>query len=294
MTEIKRDVTMWGGEDRCIREQIESLTPAQMEAFNELKARWEAQSEHPIEFDDFMLLRFIRNSPGKYKFNVDSAYKVLQKYEKWSVSWGGLHLLKISDVRAQLEKHQTILLPDSCRTREGHQIVYVRISRHVPKEDPIKPLIKSLAYVLDQATRREKSCTEGVVFLQDFSDVGWKHFSLSDLRAIGSTLQGTFPIRLRQIVAVNVPSIFSVAFSLARPLMTEDFQSKIHVLSNVDDLVDLMAGDSYAARLACLPSDLGGELDVDDVAEEFIRYRYNAEGLDHGANFPSIEEMDDE
>jgi len=293
-SEEKRIWQTWHVEERSVEEQIASLTPDQLEAFKALKTKWQNKENKPIEFDDFMLLRFIRNSPGKHKFNVDSAFKVLENYEKWSLSWGGLHSLKISDVRAQLEKCQISLLPDTIRTKEGYQILYVRIANHVPGTDSIKALIKSMAYLLERVTEREKSCTEGIVFLQDFAGVGWKHFSLSDLSAIGQTLQGKFPFRIRSVVMVNTPFIFSAAYALARHLMTKDLQDKIHVFSDTEEVTDLIAGETHEERLACLPIELGGDLDVEQSSEDYIRYRYIVEGLDYEASYPSIEEIDSE
>jgi hypothetical protein len=266
---------VWDTAERTVEDQLASLSEAQLEAFQTLKNKWLNKAERPIEFNDYMLLRFIRNSPGKEKFNDKTAFKVLENYEKWAIEWGGLQNLKISDVRKQLEKHQMILLPDSCRTRHGHQIIYVRISRHVPAQDSIEDLIKSLAYLMERVTEREKSCTEGIAFLQDFSDVGWKHFSLRDLAAIGAALQGKFPIRIRMVMAVNTPRIFKTCLALAKPLMTTDLQSKIHVFTSVDEVADLIEGGSDS-----LPIELGGRLDADEVAEEYIKRRNEVETSD--------------
>jgi hypothetical protein len=120
----------------------------------------------------------------------------------------GLQNLKISDVRKQPELHQMILLPDCCKSREGHQIIYMRVSRYVPGEHSVEDMMKSMVYSLEQVTQREKTFTEGVAFLQDFSDVGFNHFSLRDLVVIAPAFQGKFPMRLRMVMAVNTPRIF--------------------------------------------------------------------------------------
>jgi hypothetical protein len=90
---------LWHREERTVEEQIASLTSDQLEAFRNLKMKWEQKEEKLVEFNDFMILRFIRNSPGKEKFNVDAAWKVMLNYEKWSLSWG-VSSLRISDVRS--------------------------------------------------------------------------------------------------------------------------------------------------------------------------------------------------
>ena len=55
-------------DERSIQEQIDALTPAEKECFDNLKKNWEAKN--PTQgFSDEMYLRFARCSPGKDKFN---------------------------------------------------------------------------------------------------------------------------------------------------------------------------------------------------------------------------------
>jgi hypothetical protein len=280
----------WHVEEKSTEDQIAVLSTEHLEAFNELKAKWQKKDQKLCQFNDFMLLRFIRNSPGKHKFNVDSAWKVLKNYEKWAVSWGLLSL-KISDVRAELETYSICLLPDTTRSRDGHQDVYMKPALHVPGVDPVEPLVKVLVYILERMTEREKTCTEGIAVIQNYAGYGWNNFSVPDIRSASAALQGKFPCRVRTFLVVNAPSFFQAAYKLMKPFITQDLQEKFKIPANTDELADLMAGDTHEARLASLPSEIGGALDIEETVQSFIKYRYMVEKLDYDESYPTREEI---
>jgi hypothetical protein len=64
-----------------VEEQLASLSEKQRDALEKLRNKWRNKAEKPVEFNDFMLLRFIRNSSGEKKFNVKTAFKVLENCE---------------------------------------------------------------------------------------------------------------------------------------------------------------------------------------------------------------------
>jgi len=86
---------------RPVADQIASLTPDQSAAFLALKNF--CNSEKNFGFDDSLVLRLIRCSPGDKKFNVASAKKVAVNFAKWSDRIG-LKSLTIRQVRAELER----------------------------------------------------------------------------------------------------------------------------------------------------------------------------------------------
>jgi hypothetical protein len=284
--------SQWHVVERPIEQQLADLSEEHKKAFDDFKAKWNKKKKHLVEFDDYMLLRFLRASPGKYKFNVDTAYKVLKNYQKWSASMpGGLQHQSIVNLRSQLETKTLILLPDSIRSRDGHQFLYMKPGRYYPGQDSLDALIKSLVYLLERMTEREKSCTEGIAFMADMENWGWSNFGIYYAKTFFDTMQGRFPCRCRMFLIVNPPYWFSAVWKLIRPMMTADFAEKIQMPNGVEELQALIAGDSYEQRVASLPRDLGGELDLDDTLESYIKYRYMAEKQDYDAPYPSKEDI---
>lgn len=66
--------------ERTIEEQIDALTKEERECFESLKSRWLEYAE--FRFDDEMILRFARCSPGKKKFNEKASWKVMKRFDK--------------------------------------------------------------------------------------------------------------------------------------------------------------------------------------------------------------------
>eukprot|EP00475_Leptophrys_vorax_P031474 TRINITY_DN47684_c0_g1_i1.p1 TRINITY_DN47684_c0_g1~~TRINITY_DN47684_c0_g1_i1.p1 ORF type:complete len:317 (-),score=89.83 TRINITY_DN47684_c0_g1_i1:92-1042(-) len=282
----------WHVVERPVEEQLADLPEEHKKAFDTFKKKWTSKKKHLVEFDDYMLLRFLRASPGKYKFNVDAAYKVLKNYQKWSVSIpGGLQHQSIVTLRAQIETQTLILLPDSIRSKDGHQFLYMKPGRYFPGTDPLDALIKSLVYFLERMTEREKSCSEGIAFMADMENWGWQNFGIRYAKTFFDTMQGRFPCRCRMFLIVNPPYWFSSVWKLIRPMMSADFAEKIQMPNGVEELQELVAGDSYEQRIACLPRDLGGELDLEETLTSYIKYRYMVEKQDYEAPFPSRDEI---
>jgi hypothetical protein len=148
-----------------------------------------------------------------------------------------------------------------------------------------------LVYVLERVTEDEKSCTEGVAFLESFEGVGMANYSMSDIKAISGTIQGTFPLRLRVFMLCKTPAVFSTMMKLAKPLLTRDTSEKLKVLNSSESIADMMAGETPQERLSCLPSDLGGDLNVEESMDMWIKYRYTVENIDYHQPYPSRDEI---
>ena len=79
--------------ERTVQEQIDDLSPEELECFENLKRRW--SKKYPEEadlFDDEMILRFAYCSPGPAKFNEAAAWKVMQNYDKRFLSLTATYL----------------------------------------------------------------------------------------------------------------------------------------------------------------------------------------------------------
>jgi hypothetical protein len=60
---------------RSVEEQLDSLSTEEKAKFLELRKYWDSEKRE-VKYSDYMVLRLLRNSPGKDKFNLASATKV--------------------------------------------------------------------------------------------------------------------------------------------------------------------------------------------------------------------------
>lgn len=77
----------WESSERGFDEQLASLEPKQLAAYNSLHEKYtkdiaqrKASGKLVLEHSNYGILNFIRASPGKEKFNVESAWSVITKY----------------------------------------------------------------------------------------------------------------------------------------------------------------------------------------------------------------------
>eukprot|EP00475_Leptophrys_vorax_P034589 TRINITY_DN5602_c0_g1_i1.p1 TRINITY_DN5602_c0_g1~~TRINITY_DN5602_c0_g1_i1.p1 ORF type:complete len:304 (-),score=105.50 TRINITY_DN5602_c0_g1_i1:79-990(-) len=278
----------WHHDERPVQEQIDDLNAEQRQAYEEVRAKWEQESAKVIEYSDLEMLNFVRNSPGKKRFDAKSAYKTMKTYEKWCFE-SGVRGLKITDVRAQFEVGSLVVLPLTCKTKEGNHMFYFRGSMFFPGKDPIEALLKALMYLLERFSENEYDCTTGVVFVHDLADAGWSNFSVRDFVILG--LDGKYPDFVKKVIVTNPPFFFKAAYSLIKPFMPQYLLDKVGVVSTDDEFLELMSGESLEEQQANAPTQLGGTVDIEQCMGEFVRYRYAVEKLDYEASYPTIEEV---
>jgi len=218
-----------------------------------------------------MILRFLRASPGAKKFNVKCAYKVMKKYQEWSVQLD-LPNLTASRVADQLQT-QCLVIPGSL-TKQGHSILYMRPAKYFPATYPLEDLMRSLVYLLERMTEREKTATEGLAFMANMADWGWSNFSVRYAKNFFDTMQGRFPCRVRLFLIVDPPSWFGAIWRLIRPMMSADFAAKVF-LPKREELHNFIDGAQN------IPKELGGTLDLPECLNAFIKYRQYVEQLKH-------------
>jgi len=242
------------------------LSVERKKAFDELKAKWNSKTRK-VPFSDAMILRFLRASPGDVKFNVKTDYKVMKNYEQWSLQID-IPNLTIDKVRKQLETG-TLIIPGS-RSKDGHYLLYMRPARYFAK-DNLDDLLRSLIYLLERMTERESTATEGLAFMANMADWGWSNFSMKYAKSFFDTMQGRFPCRVRLFIIANPPSWFSMVWRLIRPMMTKQFADKVF-LPTGKEIFNFFDAEH-------VPKEVGGNLEVDDVLETFIKHRHSVEGL---------------
>ena len=260
----KRPLCLRSTTELPIDKQLASLTPEELDVVNTLKQKWESQPQPqvPHHFSDQMYLRFARCSPGPTKFNVKTAWEVMKRYD---VRYSNL---RVEVLEAQLLT-KTLFIPPGLKTNGDHEIFYMKPSRYFPKKTPNSVIIDNLAYCMNVMVEKEKSCTEGIGFLANMANWRFVNFSVSYCLQFMTMLQGRIPVRVRLFLIVDPPSWFGLIWSIMKPMLTKDFQKKVHMMPSSDLSKFLAEGfEQY------LPNELdGGMISSDEIVNDFITHR---------------------
>jgi len=259
--------------ERSFSEQMNSLSPKHKAAFEKLKALWNSKPRI-VDYSDEMILRFLRTSPGDEKFNVKSAYKVMQHYANLNLKFN-IPSLTIDKVRRQLET-QVLLIP-GCVSKDGHHFLYMKPSLYFPRTQvDLDELIRSLIYLLERMVEKEKSSTEGIAFIVNMENWSMEeNFSINYAKTFFHTLQGRFPCRIRLVLIVNPSKWFSMIWKLFRPMLSSSCAAKVF-LPTKEELSSYFKGDESE-----IPQEFGGRLNTSEALENFIKYRCLVEGKNY-------------
>ena len=147
-----------------VEEQMKALTDEQRDCIDTLRKKWAKEQPDAEPFDDAMLLRFARNSPGKTKFNPKTALKTMKKYDrKYSA-------LTAAGLEEQLLSKTLFPVPGLKTKEGGHATFYMRPSRYFPKKTSTATIIENLAYCMGTMVEAEKECTEGIAFMANMDE----------------------------------------------------------------------------------------------------------------------------
>ena len=254
-------------EERTIEEQMNALTDDQKECITKLKSTWEkdGKTKQQEPFSDEMYLRFARNSPGSYKFNYKTAYKVMKKYNRTKYEH-----MKATDLEHQLLTKTLFPIPNITTKEGNHEIFYMRPSRYFPKQTSTEQIIDNLAYCMScMLDRSEKSETEGIGFVAYMNDWHMCNFSIDYCFQFMLMLQGRIPVRVRLFLIVNPPSWFDKIWKIMKLVLASDFRQKVKMIPESD--LHLYLNDNYEQYL---PDDMEcGKANTQDMVQDFITYR---------------------
>ncbi|KAH9259039.1 hypothetical protein BASA81_002659 [Batrachochytrium salamandrivorans] len=254
---------------RTVQEQVSSLSASEQEALASLRSYWSSKSNSAspptVFYDDYMLLRFLRASPGATKFNLSTATKVSESYLKWSNECH-IHGQTLEQVLCELEKEIYVVGPGNPqRNRDGHATLYFRPSRMIAKETNPIELLRGVTYQLTKMTEEEYTAVNGVCILTDMT--GWApaaNFSLPLTQALLGIMQGKFPCRIRRLVVYNAPLSATVLWGAVKPFFGELAKKLVFVNKQTihQEFPDLNS----------LPVSMGGKLDLTATSKRFIQH----------------------
>jgi len=251
-----------------VSKQIDDLKPEERACFDALKARWEKKLDkgrHP--FSDEMYLRFARCSPGARKFNEETAYKVIKKFDPRYLT------LTATGLEVQL-RTKTLFPIANLKSKDGHDVFYMRPSRYFPKDTSTQTIIDNLAYCMNTMVEKEVACTEGIAFMANMDDWTFTNFSVNYCFQFMLMLQGRVPVRVRLFLIINPPSWFNKIWNIMKPMLSADFQKKVFIIPEVQ--LSKYLEEGYEDKL---PDDIKcGSLDTEQMVSDFIAYRKYVEG----------------
>ena len=259
--------------ERSFKDQLEALTEEERECYDTLKKRWEelVRVKKDIKlFSDPMYLTFARCSPGTKKFNPGSAFKVMKNYDQRFLSE-----VNASTLESQLRSRTLFVVP-GLKSKENHDVFYMRPSRYFPKQTSTQTIIDNLGYCMStMVASKEKNATEGIAFMANMDNWGFSNFSISYCSKFMMMLQGRVPVRVRLFLIVNPPAWFDKIWRIMKPMLAPDFRRKVHMIPEYE--LDKFLMDGYQQFL---PDDIKlGKVPTNEMIDDFIKYRQYVEKI---------------
>ena len=153
-------------------------------------------------------------------------------------------------------------------------VFYFRPSRFFPRDNATMSIIDNLAYVMQSMIENEQSLRDGIGLVANFT--GWKmaNFNMSYWHKLLMTLQGRrVPTRVQIFLIVNPPSWFGSIQAIMRPMMSDAFRKKVHVIQT-DQLPKYLSASYHDF----LPEDLAtGQASTKATVKAFVASRKRIE-----------------
>lgn len=120
-------------------------------------------------------------------------------------------------------------------------VFYMRPSRFFPKETRTTTIIDNLVYVMNAMLDSEKACYDGIGLIANMSEWSKANFSVPYWHKFMMTLQGQrVPTRVELFLLVNPPSWFGSIWSVMKPMLSDSFRRKVHIVG-LDDVQRFLA-----------------------------------------------------
>eukprot|EP00980_Cylindrotheca_fusiformis_P006931 scaffold1443_cov113-Cylindrotheca_fusiformis.AAC.5 len=255
---------------QSFEDTLECLKNSEFSCFCKLKKDWE-KAYPKLPMKDEMILRFARCSPGS-PFDSHSAWKVMKKYD-WRYT-----TLTAKELKAQLETKipppfQTLFPVPGLRTIKDQPVFYMKPARYFPKETSTETIKDNLAYVLQTMSEDSLACIDGIGFVANMNDWHMKNFSKDYCFEFMKMLQGSVPSRVDMFLIVNPPTWFNTVWKIMKPMLSDEFQRKVHIIPEKKLGKYLQKGFE-----AYLPDEFSiGKASTDSIVEKFIAARIRIE-----------------
>eukprot|EP01102_Stenamoeba_stenopodia_P004359 TRINITY_DN14667_c0_g1_i1.p1 TRINITY_DN14667_c0_g1~~TRINITY_DN14667_c0_g1_i1.p1 ORF type:complete len:368 (-),score=89.24 TRINITY_DN14667_c0_g1_i1:207-1310(-) len=254
----------------------ESLTKDIEELMSELRRQTvgleERVAQAALGFDSETYGRFLQH----HDFNTTKTAKALIEHSRWRQQIR-LDSMKPSSLAAQLQSGR-IVYPGGLRDKKGRPYVILRARL----SNPGIPFIETMRLVtfLFETMLKENPDAQEFVFVNDLAGFKMKQADPRMAKHMFELLNKHYPGRLGAIYLVNIPTFYSILFSIVKPVLSAQFISKMHFLTSTKSLKEFIDEDQ-------LPASLDGLVQFDWdrwVAEQLEK------GNDSGDNRDEIDE----
>ena len=210
-----------------------------------------------------------------HDFNVEKSVRLLKQMDDryWNVS--------AEQLRAQLETQTLFPLPSKLTSKDKKikSFFYMKPSRFHPNETKTSGIIANLLYVMDSLDRYTEGTERNKIgFIANMADWKMENFSMEYCLQFMEALQGKKgPVNVDLFLIVNPPNWFGKIWDVLKPMLSTTFRRKVHMIP-VSELKDFLVSgyEKY------LPEELAsGRVQVDDLVQDFIRYRSYVEANVH-------------
>jgi hypothetical protein len=107
----------------------------------------------------------------------------------------------------------------------------MRPSRYFPKKTSVATVIDNLVYVMECMLDNEQTCTDGIGFVANMTDWQMTNFNVNYCFKFMMSLQGRrVPARVGLFLIVHPPAWFGSVWKIMKPMLSEDFRKKVHMI----------------------------------------------------------------
>ena len=179
--------------------------------------------------------------------------------------------LTCAEMESQL-RSKTIFIIPGLQSREGFGVFNMRPSRYFPRQTKTSTVIDN--YIMKALLERERSSTDGIVFMANMAGWEMSNFSMNYCLQFMKCLQAEhFPVEVRKFLIIDPPSWFDKIWSIMKKMLTPSFQKRVHIIPNSQ--LDVYLGDGYRTYL---PDDMAdGQNSTEEMITDFIEYRKHVE-----------------
>lgn len=148
-------------------------------------------------------------------------------------------------------------------------------ARYFPKKMSVSSIINNLIYAIDCLMEKECAQRDGIGFVANMTDWKMSNFQVSYCYKFMMGLQGKkTPVRVQYFLIVNPPIWFDNIWTIMKPMLSEDFRKKVHMIP-FEEMPKYLA-EGYEDYL---PDEMySGRNPTDQIISDFIAIRKQVEG----------------
>ncbi|XP_076289828.1 uncharacterized protein LOC143213657 [Lasioglossum baleicum] len=235
----------------CLEEILKN-NPEIKKSDIEVLREWCEKQPHLPKIVDLLLVLFLHSnyySIEAAKHTVENFYTLRSHVPEF---FSSRDPLGSKELRQAFNVVAAIGLPQL--SKQGYKVLYGKLIDPDPSHYSFDDSTKYFFMVSDLVALQAQT-VEGYIFIGDASNVSLGHvgrISPMGMKKLVTYVQDAIPVRLKQVHFINTPPVMDVIMNMAKPFMTRDLWSLIHLHSSLESLEEYVSLD-------ILPNDIGGK-----------------------------------